>query len=85
MVSSTIAFGLGNLMHIKRYSGGANSQTQITIDEPDMLQRDKPERHSGNPSICGPVTANFEDDYPGYSDLSLALQRAVFERAWSGN
>ncbi len=49
-------FGLGNLLNIARYSGGADSQTQNTITNPTCFSATS--LSAINLSTCGPASAN---------------------------
>jgi hypothetical protein len=51
-------FGLGNLMNIARYSGGAESQTQNTITNPTCFSETS--LSAIDLSTCGPASANAQ-------------------------
>jgi len=76
-------FGLGNLLNMKRYSGGADSQTQSTITNPTCFTSTS--LGSINLASCGlasasakttiEVTPTYHSPYTG--QLSLSLERQL--------
>ncbi len=53
-------FGIGNLLDIARYSGGANTQTQNTITNPTCFDPNSLSAILNDPAMCGTASANAQ-------------------------
>jgi len=78
-------FGLGNLLDIARYSGGAGSQTQNTITNPTCFDPNSLSAILNNPAMCGTANANAKTiiqvtpkyHSPYNEQFSTSLERQV--------
>jgi hypothetical protein len=78
-------FGIGNLLDIARYSGGANTQTQNTITNPTCFDPNSLSAILNDPAMCGTASANAQTiiqvtpkyHSPYTEQLSTSLERQV--------
>ncbi len=78
-------FGLGSLLDMSRYSGGANSQTQNTITNPTCFDPNSLGAILSNPAMCGTASANAKTiiqvapkyHSPYTEQFSTSLERQV--------
>ena len=80
MVFSTTASDWATCLNIKRYSGGADSQTQYTITNPTCFNATSLSAILANPSMCGPATANAKTIIQVTPTYHSPYTRAVFNQ-----